>query len=69
MTAKRFDPTRRSFLVAVGAAPAVGLAVLAGTRPESAPPVTAGHTFEQSGSGSYHVTDHIRKYYYTAGFF
>jgi hypothetical protein len=69
METKSFSPMRRNFLFAVGAAPAIGIAVLAGSKPEQSPPAVSGQQVREPEASSYHVTEHIRKYYYAAGYF
>lgn len=69
MKAKSFSPTRRNFLFAAGAAPVIGIAVLVGSKPEQSPAAASGQQVREPEASSYHVTEHIRKYYYAAGYF
>lgn len=64
-----FDSRRRGFLVAVGIAPAAGIALLIGGRQQQAVPSEPAASPGEETSGSYHVTDHIRKYYATVAAF
>ncbi len=62
------DTGRRKFLLAAGTVPAVALAALAATQPEV--PTTLAISPEAGPSKKgYHETEHVRKYYYTAGYF
>lgn len=62
------DSGRRKFLLAAGTVPAVALASLAVTRPELPATLSVPSKAEPTKKG-YHETEHIRKYYYTAGYF
>ncbi len=62
------DSGRRKFLLAAGAVPAVALATLAATQPEVPKTFAVSSKAEPIKKG-YHETEHIRKYYYTAGYF
>lgn len=62
------DSGRRKFLLAAGAAPAVALATLAATQPEAPAALPLSQEKGPVKEG-YRETEHIRKYYYTAGYF
>jgi hypothetical protein len=63
----KFDVRRRGFLTVAACAPVVAVAALVARKPEieMAPPSET--TDRRKGTG-YHETDHIRTYYYTAGY-
>jgi hypothetical protein len=69
MERKEMNTMRRKFLLMAGCAPAIGVAALLERSPKiKEAAVTAPPADPPAGSG-YHVTDHIRKYYYSARYF
>jgi hypothetical protein len=63
------NPMRRKFLVAAGCAPAIAVAALIEARPEVKAATRTAAPADAPVPSGYHETDHIRKYYYAAGYF
>lgn len=69
MSEKNVNPKRRFFLAAAGAVPALAAAA-AMTKKEEVKHAALPEAQQQPASGvGYHETDHIRTYYFTAGYF
>lgn len=68
-TSPRLMTRRRTLLAAIGSAPAVVAVMLARRQPlEQALPLPAQDDEDVPDSVGYHETEHIRKYYRSAGF-
>ncbi len=61
MSQEKTIPSRRKFLLALGASGAAGAAAVVGTTVPRTPPAASGN----KKSGGYHLSEHIRNYYRT----